>query len=224
MTCEFEGTAPTGPIYRLGYRPDAWSWPPHDRIGRGRWDDPRGVYRVLYASSNRLATFLETMAEFRPDHEAEAQLLLIDVASDDTEIGRVPSDWLPRRALGQGNASHGWFARVAHSRSIGAIRKHLQGFLSILRINLDAGTMRVKDDLPLTQRVSRLVYECEESNGNRQFAGISHASRHGDELANWAIFEPFEIRERTSSSVGVTDADFVEAARRLGLGLPESVS
>jgi len=32
-----------------------------------RFDGPDGYYRVLYASSRRLACFVETLARFRPD-------------------------------------------------------------------------------------------------------------------------------------------------------------
>lgn len=32
-----------------------------------RFDSPDGYYRVLYASSRRLACFVETLARFRPD-------------------------------------------------------------------------------------------------------------------------------------------------------------
>lgn len=59
-------------VYRLGRRPDPWAWPdwryagPDGTFGN-RFDDPQGIYRVLYASTQRLATFRECLAPFRPD-------------------------------------------------------------------------------------------------------------------------------------------------------------
>ena len=61
-----------GVIYRLGRKPDPWSVPdwasagPDGTFGN-RFDDPEGMYRVLYASSQRLGCFLETLARFRVD-------------------------------------------------------------------------------------------------------------------------------------------------------------
>ena len=61
-----------GVIYRLGRRPDPWAPPdwasagPDGAFGN-RFDDPDATYRVLYASSQRLGCFVETLARFRID-------------------------------------------------------------------------------------------------------------------------------------------------------------
>lgn len=60
-----------GPLYRLGRRPDPWAWPDWSYAGPdgtfgNRYDDPEASYRVLYASSERIGVFLETLARFRP--------------------------------------------------------------------------------------------------------------------------------------------------------------
>jgi len=70
MSCELEAAQPEGVLYRLGRQPDPWAWPDWTYAGElgtfdNRYDDPRGEYRVLYASSERLARFLETLARFR---------------------------------------------------------------------------------------------------------------------------------------------------------------
>jgi predicted dehydrogenase len=62
---------PTAPIFRLGRPPDPWEPPDWSRAhGDGtfgnRFDDPTGYYRVLYASSQRLSCFIETLAAFDP--------------------------------------------------------------------------------------------------------------------------------------------------------------
>ena len=80
-----EGTAPglhalspDKPLYRIARLPDPWAWPDWANVGSdgtfgNRWDDPQGLYRVLYASSSRLGAFMEVLARFRPDpHILEA--------------------------------------------------------------------------------------------------------------------------------------------------------
>ena len=70
-------------VFRLGRRPDPWAWPDWryadaDGTFGNRFDDPQGVYRVLYASTQRLATFVECLASFRPDPAIVAEYAAID--------------------------------------------------------------------------------------------------------------------------------------------------
>ncbi|HEV2396254.1 MAG TPA: hypothetical protein VGS27_04900, partial [Candidatus Sulfotelmatobacter sp.] len=44
-----------------------WSRANSDGTFGNRFDDPEGYYRVLYAASQKLSCFLETLARFRPD-------------------------------------------------------------------------------------------------------------------------------------------------------------
>ena len=60
---------PDGPLHRLGRMPDPWAWPDWSYAGPdgtfgNRYDDPEASYRVLYASSQRIGAFLETLARF----------------------------------------------------------------------------------------------------------------------------------------------------------------
>jgi hypothetical protein len=64
---ELEACRPDGPVFRPGRRPDAWQPPDwllaqSDGTFGNRVDDPDGYYRVLYASSQRLACFVETFS------------------------------------------------------------------------------------------------------------------------------------------------------------------
>ena len=59
-------------IYRIARRPDPWQPPDCSRANPdgtfgNRFDDPEGYYRVIYASSQKLSCFLETLARFRAD-------------------------------------------------------------------------------------------------------------------------------------------------------------
>jgi RES domain len=55
----------------VGRKPDPWLPPDwayaKDGTFGNRFDDPEGIYRVLYASTQPLACYLETLARFRPD-------------------------------------------------------------------------------------------------------------------------------------------------------------
>ena len=60
------------PLWRIGRQPDPWqpadwAYAREDGTFGNRFDDPQGLYRVLYASSQRLGCYVETLARFRPD-------------------------------------------------------------------------------------------------------------------------------------------------------------
>ena len=101
---ELEERRPTEPVYRLGRRPNAWQ-PPEwflahsDGTFGNRFDDPEGYYRVLYASSQRLACFVETLARFRPDLSLLAELDAIEGEDDFVTLGTLPHDWLAVRTV-----------------------------------------------------------------------------------------------------------------------------
>jgi len=59
-----------------------------------RFDDPGATYRVLYASSQRLGCFLETLARFRIDLKLAAELAEIQGDADHLPQGEVPVEWL----------------------------------------------------------------------------------------------------------------------------------
>jgi len=49
---------PAGRVKRIGRMPDPWAWPPweaqhSDNTFGNRWDDPEGVYRVVYVQPTR---------------------------------------------------------------------------------------------------------------------------------------------------------------------------
>jgi RES domain len=72
MTTALTAARPGGRLHRVGRAPDAWAWPPWAYAGEdgtfgNRFDDPAGEYRVLYASSQRVGPFLETLARYRTD-------------------------------------------------------------------------------------------------------------------------------------------------------------
>ena len=97
MTPSLAVTAADRPLFRIGRRPDAWAWPPWsyaspDGTFGNRFDDPQSDYRVLYASSQRLGPFLETLARFRRDIAIDAEYALIESDERDDAFPRSRQD------------------------------------------------------------------------------------------------------------------------------------
>jgi hypothetical protein len=87
-----DSKTPTAPLFRLGRKPDPWSPPdwsraqPDGTFGN-RFDDPQGNYRVLYAATQRVSCFVETLARFRPDLSLIAELQAIAGEDDYVPLG-----------------------------------------------------------------------------------------------------------------------------------------
>jgi hypothetical protein len=88
-------------LFRVARKPDVWKWTDLKYTGQGRWDDPEGCYRVLYASTSAFGAYLEKLAQFRPDLELLAELGTIRandrMAPKTAPAGTLPSGWRARR-------------------------------------------------------------------------------------------------------------------------------
>lgn len=216
-------TAPNGPVYRVARRPDPWQPPDWADVGDNltfgnRFDDAEGRFRVLYAASSPLACYLETLARYRRPPEAEqllSALASIKNAPDDyTPSATVPASWLPTRSLGMAILSKRRFANVYSSEWLAFLRKNLEPMFSVRRSDgqdFDLALL-LSQRRALTRRIATLVYRL-------GYDGIYYQSRHGSDLYNWALFEPFELTSRTSSDLHAEDPDLIEALKRLNLTL-----
>lgn len=63
------------------------------------------------------------------------------------------------------------------------------------------------------------MYEQAGERGDRRFAGVRYGSRLGDEIENWALFEPGEIFETERAKPTRDDPDLLAALEQLGLRL-----
>lgn len=214
---ELEERRPTEPVYRVGRRPNAWQ-PPEwflahsDGTFGNRFDDPRGYYRVLYASSQRLACFVETLARFRPDLSLLAELDAIEGEDDFVAIGTLPRDWLGVRTMGSAEVD-GIFADIYGIAWVSQLRRTLAGEALKLGIkDIDLSSLERSEPRRLTQLASREAYRM-------SFAGIFYHSRYGQSLENWAIFEPFPLQHARSKDFDEDDSDLLEALRLHGIRL-----
>ncbi|MHB1698562.1 MAG: RES domain-containing protein [Acidobacteriaceae bacterium] len=157
---ELEARQPSGPVYRLGRRPNAWQAPEWflahaDGTFGNRFDDPEGYYRVLYASSQRVTCFVETLARFRPDLSLLAELNAIDGEDDFVPLGTVPRSWLDVRTMGVAEIegiyadiyAAGWVSHLRRSLAAEALRLGLK--------DIDLSTLEMAEPRTLTQLASR---------------------------------------------------------------------
>ncbi len=212
-----ESRQSSGLVYRLGRRPNAWQ-PPEwslahaDGTFGNRFDDPEGYYRVLYASSQRVACFVETLARFRPDLGLLAELTSIDGPDDFFPLGTVPRDWLDVRTMGSAEIE-GTYAVIYAPGWVSHLRRILAAEALRLGIkDVDLSTLQMAEPRRLTQLTSREVYRS-------HFAGVFYGSRYGHSLENWALFEPFLLVHPKSEVFLVDDADLLEALRLLDIRL-----
>ena len=227
MTCDLDATSPQGGLYRLGRAPDPWAWADWsfargDTFGN-RWDDPDSEYRVLYACTQRLGCFLETISRFRGDPEVRAGLDEIELEPGEEDHGVAPgklvlADWISKRRIGRG-VVQGSFAAVGTSTSLSYLHNETAFLLAEFGLEeLDGAALR-SGRRELTQHISRIVFECSTPAGEREFDGIQYLSRYGDEFENWAIFEPATIEAEEPEEITADDPDLLEAARRLDVTL-----
>lgn len=97
--------------------------------------------------------------------------------------GEVDPSWLDPRAAGSGNLS-GTFCSVTASDTLATLHAEFVGTaLSLGLGDFDAAALKDARGRPLTQSVATYLYV------TTPLDGIRFASRHGDDLPLWAVFE-----------------------------------
>jgi hypothetical protein len=182
-----------GTVWRIGFRPEPWAWSGWEWAtdGRfpGRWDDLHGNFRTVYAGSSLKACLLEVLAGFRRDGRLAAEVDEI-VEDDEDQVlyptippGEVPREWLEARAATRAELS-GRYCAVTASQTVATLYPHF--IATALSLGLaDFDTAALKDARPrqLTQAIAAWLYE------TTAVDGVTFASRHGDDLRLWAVFE-----------------------------------
>ena len=162
---------------------------------------------MLYASSQRVGAFLETLARCRTDPALAAEYEQIAIEPEDTDRyptiapGVVPADWYAARTIG--TARHdGPFADIGQSGSLAELRAALASRLVHYGLDdLDAGELRRRAPRAFTQEISRYVFERGVTEEREPLIGIRYLSRLGDEIENRAIFEGTEPYNERSDAI-----------------------
>lgn len=216
-------------VWRVGFDPEPWAWSGWEWAGsdgrfHGRWDDRQGNFRTIYAGSTLLACLLEVLAGFRPD---PTLVLALDGIVEDAEdavthptaaAGELSSAWLGRRSAASATLT-GRFCAVTAAESIAALRPQFVALAHLLNLH-DFDASALKDGRPraLTQSIATYLH------ATTDLDGITFASRHGDDLTLWAVFERADdpavspaLNAITHHPLSVEHPDLQEALRILGL-------
>lgn len=219
-------------VHRVGFAPTPWRWTDwvYAEDGRfdGRWDDPGGSWRTLYVGETRLACLLELLARFRPSPRVADEIADIEVDGEDefptVAAGTIPTAWCDPRRSGTATMS-GAFAVPGHHRSLAALRiKFRTKALGLGLDDLDAAAIRDARPRALTRGISAWLYQAGDV-GTAQLDGIEFTSRHGDDLALWAIYERGSDADVSATlspqfddtDIDVEDPDLYRAMELLGL-------
>jgi RES domain-containing protein len=205
---------PRTALYRIGRRPDPLAWPPWEYVGSGRFDDPAGEFRVLYATVDRRTAFLETLAHFRLSRDVLAALKAVENTDEPFPRPRVPADWYHTRAIGRLRlATRQRWVDLRSFETRESLRRELARSLLELELeDLDLSGV-IGPRRRLTQIIARWAYE-------HGYAGLVYSSRFNAAFTCWAIFEsavfdPVGIPEPILPG----DPGLVWAARSFGLAI-----
>lgn len=216
-------------VWRIGFKPEPWAWPGWEWAGaegrfHGRWDDRQGNFRTVYAGSTLLACLLEVLAGFRPDPTLILELDDIVENEEDAVLhptcraGEISSSWLEPREAASATLT-GRFCAVTAAESVAVLRPRFVALAHLLNLHdFDAAALKDGRSRALTQSVATYLHAATELNG------VTFASRHGDDLALWAVFERAGD-SACSSTLEATEhhalspdhSDLQEALRILGL-------
>jgi len=194
---EIERAALPSQIYRIGKKPDAWKRPLPTRGENrptNRYDDPLGIYHVVYAASDAYGACVEKFAALR--HDLNPDLASIDNNDgglrSSSFAGLVPINWFQGFHLGSARLQ-GNFVDLRSPKTIAFLsRRMTEQFREWTRryreweefdLSVLASPRR-----EVTMEISRSIFELETREGSR-YDGICYPSRLGTHVTCWAIFD-----------------------------------
>ena len=218
-------------IWRVGRKPDPWKWVDWqwatDGRFSGRWDDAQGQFRTLHAATTLLGCLLEVLAHLRPNRGVGGEVEAVSAVGNDEDqfptrrAGEIDPTWLEVRCAASGTL-WGRFCAVTTSTSLASLRTpFLAQALDLGLDDLDAAALKAPTTRPLTQAIATHIHQMQD------FDGVRFASRHGDDLEMWAIFErptegrdvpsPPQVTEQTVVRLDRNDPALVKALRMFHL-------
>jgi hypothetical protein len=205
-----EVSTPDGPLYRIGRAPNPLDFPPIDRVGFGRFDDPDPGprYRVLYAGERR-ACFFECLAPFR--------VSISGIASEG-----ITAEWLIRRRIAalqiEGSDRQLRWLDLAAPETYFEFRITFSEQLrqaGFSDFDVSAATSERRE---LTQAIGQWAHE-------RGYAGIRYVTRHAPLLQCWAVFENTAYSPiGPALPIEFDDADLQAVAHARKLRIPDGMA
>jgi len=196
-----EMTGDPGTVWRVGFRPDPWTWSDwkyaqeDGRFG-GRWDDEEAQFRTIYTAESLYACFVELLAKLRPHRSVDDAVMAIEDPDDQAAhyseypAGTINFSWFDDRVACRADQT-GRYCYVTHSNSVAVLRQHFDpARYGIQAADFDAALLKDSAPRVLTRSVARWLYQLgEPDSGIPAVDGVEFRSRHGDDLRMWAVFE-----------------------------------
>jgi hypothetical protein len=171
-------------VWRVGHISGPLELPPWDHCSwANRFDDLDRQFRTLYCARARRTALRETLADFRPNTKALAELRLVLAGGEEPPLAEVPRVWRNRRRLAPARM------RFLSGELVGlddpVVRAELEReHADLLALHgmdhLDISQIRSRDRA-VTQRIAQSLF-------NRGAAGIAFGSNL-DDLRCYALFE-----------------------------------
>jgi hypothetical protein len=184
----------------------------------GRYNDPDGRFRVLYAASGRRAAYLETLQNYRPALKDLALAITPGLPSDldlPFPTGRVPIAYFDKRIVAfRLDRSQKWLD-VRSPRTHALLRSALAAGLVAAGYSgaFNFGEI-IGSDYRITQAIALWAYDA-------GYGGIAYPSAHDETLTCWAIFDRATVIPAGSSHpIRRDDPDLIAAIELFGLELP----
>ena len=213
-------------VYRIGRVPDPWAFSEHRYSGGNHWDDPELNFRTIFAGNDLFSCYVEVLAPLRPDVPAGTGLLDEIIEDPDDALryptpaaGAVPRNWLEGRMSARATMV-GQFVDVTAADTICDLRPRFLGLARKLGFpDFDAAALKTAHPRELTQRVAARLYALRLGRDRSSTNGVLFASRHGDDLKLWEIFEqPSDgtvSMSLSNTSAFLVDVDDPELGRAL---------
>lgn len=219
-------------VWRVGRAPDPWAWIDPRYAGNARWDDPDVAFRTTYAADSAFGCFVELLAYSRPDVNEDGSDMLKGIVEDPQDAAEFPTPpagsierhWVTGRMLGEAMLD-GAYVDVRSSATIAALRpQYVRLALSLGFDDFDAAALKRAYPRELTHRLTVDFYALTREDGVPIAEGVRFGSRHGDDLALWAIFErpgddpaSRHLHQISSRIVDTDDVNLIQAMDLHGL-------
>lgn len=184
-------------VWRVGRAPDPWAWIDPQYAGKARWDDPDVTFRTTYAADSLFGAFVELLAYSRPDLNDDGSDMLAGITEDPDDAvefpvppaGSIERHWVTGRMVGAASLS-GSYVDVRAAATVATLRPHyLELALSLGFDDFDAAALKRAHPRDLTHRLTVEFYAMTREDGMPTVDGVHFGSRHGDDIALWAIYE-----------------------------------
>jgi hypothetical protein len=214
-----------GEVHRVARHAAVFEFRRYDSVLRNRWDDPRGIFHVIYAAETLEAAFVEFLGDFRYAPSADAALNGVrenDITWVETEMrsGQIDRDFILMLNVGRATIQSGSLAVEAdHSDTLLSVEPAVRHILNDLRIERLNVSSILSDHRKLTCSISRIFFE-----DRRRLGGIRCQSKYGADFTNWTLYEGDQGPFRTRVACGahsVSSADPGLAALQAAMALLE---